>query len=102
MWLRKIIAFPILIIIRLYQILISPLFPPSCRFTPSCSNYSLECYKKHNIFKATILSTWRVLRCNPYNIGGFDPPPKAQISISKAFKNIKKRKGEFDIDLSKD
>ncbi|MCL4540643.1 MAG: membrane protein insertion efficiency factor YidD [Bacteroidetes bacterium] len=60
-------------LIRLYKKLISPLFPPSCRFYPSCSTYSIEAFHKHGFFKGLLLSVWRILRCNPFNKGGFDP-----------------------------
>ncbi|MCF7926659.1 MAG: membrane protein insertion efficiency factor YidD [Candidatus Izimaplasma sp.] len=49
---------------------------PTCRYYPTCSNYSKEAYKKHNIFYASILSIWRILRCNPLSKGGYDPVPK--------------------------
>ncbi|NTV45729.1 MAG: membrane protein insertion efficiency factor YidD [Chlorobiales bacterium] len=70
-------SLPILLI-RFYQVALSPLFPPSCRFVPSCSNYALEAYRTHNFFYATLLTVWRVLRCNPFVKGGYDPvpPPK--------------------------
>ncbi|MGE5399495.1 MAG: membrane protein insertion efficiency factor YidD [Ignavibacteriales bacterium] len=60
-------------IIRLYQKLISPLFPPSCRFYPSCSEYSRQAFLKYGVFKGGIKSIWRILRCNPFNKGGYDP-----------------------------
>lgn len=59
--------------IRIYQKFISPLFPPSCRFTPTCSQYAVEALKKHGIVKGSIKSIWRILRCNPFNKGGYDP-----------------------------
>ncbi|MDP4174259.1 MAG: membrane protein insertion efficiency factor YidD [Bacteroidota bacterium] len=60
-------------LIRLYQKLISPLFPPSCRFYPSCSEYSLQAFKKYGVVKGGLKSIWRILRCNPFNKGGYDP-----------------------------
>ena len=62
-------------LIRFYQIVLSPLMIPSCRFYPSCSQYGLEAFRKYNIFKAIGLTIWRVLRCNPFNRGGYDPLP---------------------------
>ncbi len=62
-------------IIRFYQKYISPLFPSCCRFTPSCSQYALEAVKKYGPFKGFILSVKRILRCNPYCKGGYDPVP---------------------------
>ncbi len=63
-------------LIRVYQKFISPLFPPRCRYYPTCSNYALTAYKKHGFFKGTILSTWRILRCNPWSRGGVDYVPE--------------------------
>ena len=60
-------------LIKLYQKFISPLFLPSCRFNPSCSEYAVQAFTKYGIFKGTIKSVWRIVRCNPFNNGGFDP-----------------------------
>ncbi|MDR3628501.1 MAG: membrane protein insertion efficiency factor YidD [Ignavibacteriaceae bacterium] len=60
-------------IIKGYQKLISPLFPPSCRFYPTCSEYAIQAIEKYGIFKGGIKAVWRILRCNPFNKGGFDP-----------------------------
>ncbi|MCD6120808.1 MAG: membrane protein insertion efficiency factor YidD [Spirochaetales bacterium] len=62
-------------IIALYQKFISPLTPPTCRFYPTCSNYSKQALMKYGIFKGSYLSVKRVLRCNPFNPGGYDPLP---------------------------
>ncbi len=62
-------------LIRGYQILISPLFPPSCRFTPSCSHYTAEAISKHGILAGVWLGMKRMARCNPWNPGGYDPVP---------------------------
>jgi uncharacterized protein len=66
----------ILVIIG-YQRLISPLLPPSCRFYPCCSSYGLTAVRVHGAVKGVILTTWRILRCNPWNAGGLDPVPLA-------------------------
>ncbi|MCD6579031.1 membrane protein insertion efficiency factor YidD [bacterium] len=63
----------IIFIIRFYQKVISPFTPPSCRFTPTCSEYSHQAFKKYNFFKALFLSTKRIIRCNPFFKGGYDP-----------------------------
>ncbi|ACF15180.1 protein of unknown function DUF37 [Chloroherpeton thalassium ATCC 35110] len=73
-------SLPILLI-RFYKLFISPLFPPSCRFHPSCSSYALEAYRTHNFFYATWLSVWRILRCNPFVKGGYDPVPPSKNKI---------------------
>ncbi|MGH3085847.1 MAG: membrane protein insertion efficiency factor YidD [Rubrobacteraceae bacterium] len=62
-------------VIRLYQRFVSPLFPPSCRFTPSCSRYAVEAIRKRGAFKGSLLGIWRILRCNPFCKGGHDPVP---------------------------
>ncbi len=60
-------------LIKIYQKTISPLFPPSCRFYPTCSEYSIQAIEHFGIFKGTLKSIWRILRCNPFNRGGYDP-----------------------------
>lgn len=66
---------PILAAIRWYQRWISPLFPPTCRFYPSCSQYAYDAIGKYGLLKGGALAGWRLLRCNPYNKGGFDYVP---------------------------
>ena len=61
--------------IRLYQKFISPLIGPHCRFTPTCSSYAVEAYTKHGFWKGSVLTMWRILRCNPFGKGGYDPVP---------------------------
>ncbi|HAF07648.1 MAG: membrane protein insertion efficiency factor YidD [bacterium] len=63
----------VIFFIQIYRKFISPLFPPTCRFTPTCSEYSLQAYRKYNFFKASFLSVKRILRCNPFSKGGEDP-----------------------------
>ncbi|MEO6974679.1 MAG: membrane protein insertion efficiency factor YidD [Gallionella sp.] len=65
----------VITLIRGYQYLISPLFTPTCRFTPSCSNYARDVVTKHGVLKGGWLSIRRLLRCNPWNPGGYDPAP---------------------------
>lgn len=60
-------------IIRLYQKFISPFLPRSCRFYPTCSHYAIEALEKKGFFKGILLSTWRIIRCNPLSKGGYDP-----------------------------
>ena len=69
---KKILKF----FIKIYRKLISPLLPNACRFTPTCSEYALEALDKHGALKGSILSVWRVLRCNPFCKGGYDPVPE--------------------------
>ncbi|MBQ7387101.1 MAG: membrane protein insertion efficiency factor YidD [Clostridia bacterium] len=63
-------------LIKLYRKLISPLKPPCCRFTPSCSAYAIEAFTKRGFFAGLILTVWRILRCNPFARGGYDPVPE--------------------------
>ncbi len=71
----KILALPLILIIKLYQLIISPILPPSCRFTPTCSHYSLEALKKHGLIKGGWLSLKRIARCHPWGGSGYDPVP---------------------------
>lgn len=62
-------------LIRLYQKYLSPLKRTSCPYIPSCSRYGLEAIEKYGAFKGSILAIWRILRCNPFSKGGYDPVP---------------------------
>ena len=61
--------------IRFYQRFISPLTPPSCRFTPTCSQYALEALRKHGPLRGLYLTVRRILRCHPWGGSGYDPVP---------------------------
>lgn len=61
--------------LRLYQLLISPLLPPACRYFPSCSNYMLQAVRKHGAFRGTWLGLRRLCRCHPWGGHGYDPVP---------------------------
>ncbi len=63
-------------LIRLYQQNIHR--QPHCRYTPTCSQYAIEAYEKHNFIYATLLTIWRILRCNPFSKGGYDPVPRTR------------------------
>jgi putative membrane protein insertion efficiency factor len=63
------------LLIRGYQRFISPLFPPSCRFSPTCSQYALVALERHGLIKGGWLALKRVGRCHPWNPGGYDPVP---------------------------
>jgi putative membrane protein insertion efficiency factor len=60
--------------VRLYQIFLGPFFGGRCRFHPSCSVYFIEAVKKYGAVSGAVRGTWRILRCHPWNPGGFDPP----------------------------
>ncbi len=75
-FLRKILIYFLILPVKLYQYLISPLIGPSCRYTPSCSVYTIEALKKHGPFKGLWLSIKRIISCNPWWGGsGHDPVP---------------------------
>ncbi len=61
--------------IRVYQKTLSPALPSQCRFTPTCSQYGLECIRKYGTLRGGALTTWRILRCNPFGGHGEDPVP---------------------------
>jgi putative membrane protein insertion efficiency factor len=61
-------------VIRLYQRLISPMLGQRCRFEPSCSQYFIESVQKYGAVRGTLRGLWRILRCNPWHRGGYDPP----------------------------
>jgi putative membrane protein insertion efficiency factor len=65
-----------LVTIRAYQRRISPVFPRRCRYEPSCSNYAVESIDRFGVIRGTLLAAWRLLRCNPFSHGGFDPVPE--------------------------
>jgi uncharacterized protein len=73
--LLKILALPFIGLIKLYQIMVSPWLGPSCRFTPTCSQYGLEAFKKYGVFKGFWLTVKRISRCHPWGGHGYDPVP---------------------------
>lgn len=62
-------------LIRGYQRAISPLFPATCRYYPTCSAFALEAFERHGVIRGTWLSAGRILRCHPFRPGGYDPVP---------------------------
>lgn len=71
----KILSWPFIILIRFYQYVISPWLGPKCRFTPTCSQYGLEAFKKYGVFKGFWLTVKRIARCHPWGGHGYDPVP---------------------------
>ena len=65
----------LVLMVRGYQIGISPLLPPSCRYYPTCSAYAVEALEKHGAAKGSWLAMRRILRCHPFHAGGYDPVP---------------------------
>ncbi len=70
--------FLFILLIRIYQKAISPLFPGSCRYTPTCSQYSIEAIKNHGILKGLYLGLKRIIKCNPWGGCGYDPVPEKE------------------------
>ncbi|CAN5401316.1 hypothetical protein BH11ACT1_BH11ACT1_05830 [soil metagenome] len=78
---RAIVRLPgrgLLLLIRGYQLFISPMRPPTCRYYPSCSQYAVIAITRHGAIRGTALAAWRLLRCNPWSAGGVDDVPPAQ------------------------
>ena len=74
-YISKAITFVLCLPIVFYQTCISPFTPPTCRFTPTCSEYAKQALRKHGPIKGLYLAVWRILRCNPWGGSGYDPVP---------------------------
>jgi len=74
-WISNKIAYLFILLIRFYQIAISPWLPSTCRYTPTCSQYGLEAYKKYGAFKGTWLTVKRIFSCHPWGGHGYNPVP---------------------------
>ncbi len=72
---KKIIIFPFVFLIRFYQTAISPFTPSVCRYSPTCSQYSIEALQKHGLLKGSWLAAKRIISCNPWGGKGYDPVP---------------------------
>ncbi|MBD1879159.1 membrane protein insertion efficiency factor YidD [Coleofasciculus sp. FACHB-T130] len=73
-------------LIRGYRVLISPLFPPACRFQPTCSKYALEAVERFGAWRGGWMAIRRILRCHPFHPGGYDPVPPAATPTAKETK----------------
>ncbi|MBR4975932.1 MAG: membrane protein insertion efficiency factor YidD [Thermoguttaceae bacterium] len=71
---ERFLTFLIVKIVRFYQVAISPMFGPCCRFTPTCSQYCLLAIQKYGVFVGLLKTCRRILRCHPFSRGGYDPP----------------------------
>ena len=80
----------LLSMIRFYQIYISPYKGTKCPYFPSCSGYGVEAIKKHGALIGSVLTVWRILRCNPFSKGGYDPVPE-KIDFSKFYCNFRRK-----------
>ena len=89
---RKILGYPCLFIIqfiKLYRYFLSPILPVSCRFYPSCSTYAQRSFQRLGFWKGLFLSLWRILKCNPFHPGGFDPVSGEELLNNKSIgKNL--------------
>ena len=73
--LNKIVTFPLILLIRGYQLIVSPILGPNCRFMPTCSEYALESLKTYGLIKGTYLTIKRIGKCHPWGSNGYDPIP---------------------------
>jgi hypothetical protein len=76
--LKKIATYPFILLIRFYQAAISPYTPATCRFSPTCSSYSIEALKVHGLLKGSWLAVKRIGKCHPWGGSGYDPVPKKE------------------------
>ena len=72
---NKILIYPLLVLIKLYQNFISPLLPSTCRYSPTCSEYAKQSLVKFGLIKGSIVSIKRIIKCNPWGGSGYDPVP---------------------------
>lgn len=80
---KKILAFPFIWLVRFYQAAISPYTPASCRYSPTCSSYTLEALQKHGVFKGGMLALKRIFSCHPWGGSGYDPVPENKHKLNK-------------------
>ena len=73
-------------LLKMYKAMVSPLLPASCRYVPSCSEYAAEAIARYGVFHGTALGLWRLLRCNPFARGGYDPVPEGKAARPEAAK----------------
>lgn len=71
-------AVPCILLVRAYQLLLRPFMGGQCRFQPTCSDYALEAYREHGLWRGTVLVARRLMRCHPFGRGGYDPVPPTQ------------------------
>jgi len=74
-FLISLLAFPFILLVKGYQLFISPILPATCRYQPTCSHYTLEALKKYGVFKGLWLGIKRISRCHPWGGSGYDPVP---------------------------
>ena len=72
---KRLITYPFIWLVRFYEVAISPLKPPTCRFSPTCSTYAIEALRKYGLLKGGALALKRIMRCHPWGGKGYDPVP---------------------------
>jgi uncharacterized protein len=80
---RELAKFVTLQILRGYKWAISPMFPPACRYVPTCSEYAMEAVERYGVLRGGAMALWRLLRCHPFARGGYDPVAKNSHSFNK-------------------
>ena len=80
---KKILTFPFLVLIRFYQVAISPYTPASCRYSPTCSHYAIGALEVHGLFKGSWLAIKRISKCHPWGGNGYDPVPEKKAQNKK-------------------
>ena len=73
--LLQILSWPLILLVKIYQYVISPAIGPKCRFTPTCSQYAITALQKHGLIKGTLLAIKRICKCHPGGGSGYDPVP---------------------------
>ncbi len=76
--LGRLLAWPILLLVQIYRVTISPLLGANCRFEPTCSSYAIEALRQHGAFRGSVLAAKRIARCHPWDSSGYDPVPEPE------------------------
>lgn len=74
--------------VRAYQLLLSPLLPPACRYLPTCSQYAIDALESHGFLRGSWLAIKRIGRCHPFHVGGFDPVPQRDVPNRKSITDL--------------
>lgn len=74
----QLLAWPLILLVRAYQVVVSPWLGSNCRYQPSCSRYAIEALQQHGVWHGSRLATKRILRCHPWGDSGYDPVPKQE------------------------
>jgi uncharacterized protein len=87
------VAFLLILVVRAYQKVLSPLLPSSCKYHPSCSQYAIDALREFGVLRGAVLAVWRVLRCNPMSYGGYDPVERQTLFGSRHRRTVCKVNG---------